>query len=72
MFKATHIKNFEKKQMFLFLKISLIYIKKLNTLYIIKKKIVISKRLNKPEQLQRMGINQKTNAKIILKNTYEM
>ena len=34
-------------------------IKKLNTLYIIKKTIVISKRLNKPKQLQRMGINKK-------------
>jgi len=45
-------------------------IKKLNTLYIIKKTIVISKRLNKPKQLQRMGINKK-NVKIILKNTYK-
>jgi hypothetical protein len=46
-------------------------IKILNTLYIIKKILFISKGLNKPKESQRMSINQNTNAKIILKNTYK-
>jgi hypothetical protein len=45
-------------------------IRKLKTLYVIKKKIVILKRLNKPKKSLRIDINQNTNTKIILKNTF--
>jgi hypothetical protein len=41
-------------------------IKKLNTINIIKK-IIISKRLNKPRKSQRRGVNQNINEKLFLK-----